>query len=295
MKRKQALTGYEQHYYKEVGNKVIPIEDPEEQKKIDAFMQKHNFITPPSTSRESGFSTYSFYGKSVNVNGSMLKKKKIDSDSGDHYLISRAPEAPKLPVSCLASTEHVIAMQELVADFKSEAFPKTKQNVMYLISLSCNAKKVNIQNEKKSILKLITQYDKEILKKDVHIIYNKEKAVFEITVSTQAADIQLLVRALTSKTQYKIVDCDFKDIQLNQGVCLVKSDASNPIHALVNIADSEHEKGFLERDAGTTSGSNNESYQDNNWTFNFFTSLNDMRKKTKYPENTLAIKIFNAK
>lgn len=293
MKRKRQATGYEQHYYKEVDNQIVPIDDQEEQEKIDAFMKRNNSLTPPYTSREAGFSTYNFYGKTVNINGSMLKKKKIDSD--EHYLISRAPEAPKLPVSCLASTEHVIAMQEYVDDFQSESLPETKQNVMYLISLSCNARKINIQNEKKSILKLITQYDKEIQAKDVHIIYNKDKAVFEITVGTQVADIQLLVRALSSKSQYTIVDCDFNDISLNQGICLVKRDASNPIHALVNIADSEHEKGFLERDAGTTSGRSTDSYQDNNWTFNFFTSLSDMREKTKYPENTLAIKIFNAK
>ncbi|MCE0722539.1 MULTISPECIES: hypothetical protein [Legionella] len=281
----------EQHYYKEVGKKIVPVEDEDEQKKIDEFMKKHHSETPLHTSRESGYSAYMFHGRTVEVNTSMVKKRKVDKE---HYLISRAPKAPTLPVSCLASTEHVVAMQGDVKDFISESEPKTKQNVMYLISLSCGTKKVNIRNEKSEILKLLHKYDNTLNRNNVSITYNKEKAIFEIKVSTQVADIQVLIQALTSKTKYKIVDCDFEDIGLNQGVCLVKRDASNPIHAMVNIADSDLEKGFLERDAGKTSGRNTASYQDRNWTFNFFTSLEDIRKKTEYPQSTLAIKIFNA-
>ncbi|WP_131777993.1 hypothetical protein [Legionella bozemanae] len=292
MKRKHELNQREQHYYKEVGKKIVPIEDEEEQRKIDEFMKKHHSETPPSTSRESGYSAYMFSGKKVEINTSMVKKRKIDKE---HYLISRAAKAPGLPVSCLASTEHVVAMQEDVKDFKSESEPQTKQNVMYLISLSCSTKKINVRKEKSEILKLLNQYDDTLNRNNVSITYNKEKAVFEIKVSTQVADIQVLVQALNSKTKYKIVNCDFEDIGLNQGVCLVKKDASNPIHAMVNIVDSDSEKGFLERDAGTTSGRNTASYQDRNWTCNFFTSIPDMLKKTNYPQSTLAIKIFNAR
>ncbi|QLZ67716.1 hypothetical protein FOLKNPGA_00489 [Legionella sp. PC1000] len=291
MKRKRMSSQREQHYYKEVGKKIVPVEDEDEQKKIDEFMKKHHSETPLHTSRESGYSAYMFHGRTVEVNTSMVKKRKVDKE---HYLISRAPKAPTLPVSCLASTEHVVAMQGDVKDFISESEPKTKQNVMYLISLSCGTKKVNIRNEKSEILKLLHKYDNTLNRNNVSITYNKEKAIFEIKVSTQVADIQVLIQALTSKTKYKIVDCDFEDIGLNQGVCLVKRDASNPIHAMVNIADSDLEKGFLERDAGKTSGRNTASYQDRNWTFNFFTSLEDIRKKTEYPQSTLAIKIFNA-
>lgn len=289
MKRKFKSSEFEQHYYKEVGKKIVPIEDEDEQKKIDKFMERHS-TTPARTTRESGYSAYMFNGKEVKINSAMVRKRKIDTD---HYLISRAPKAPTLPISCLASTEHVVAMQDEVADFKSEFEPKTKQDVMYLIPLSC-IKKVNVQNEKKKILSLLQQYDDTLNKDNVRITYNRKKAVFEIRVSTQVADIQLLVRALTRKTPYKIVDCDFEDIGLNQGVFLVKRDASNPIHALVNIADADAEKGFLERDAGSTSGLLAEAYQDSNWTFNFFTSLEDMRAKTQYPQSTLAIKIFNS-
>ncbi|KGP62850.1 hypothetical protein EP47_14310 [Legionella norrlandica] len=290
MKRKRELNKYEQHYYKEVGKKVVLIEDEDEQRKIDKFMERHS-TTPSYTARESGYSAYMFNGRGVQVNTSMVEKQKIDRD---HYLISRAAKAPALPVSCIASAEHVVAMQDEVTDFKSEFEPKAKQNVMYLILLSCSTKKLNVLKEKKAILNLLQKYDDTLTKDNISITYNKKKSVFEIKVSTQIADIQLLIRALTSSTKYKIVDCDFEEIDLNQGVCLVKKDASNPIHALVNIVNSDSEKGFLERDAGTTTGMLTETYQDRNWTFNFFTSLDDMREKTKYPESTLAIKIFNA-
>ncbi|MCW8444748.1 hypothetical protein OQJ05_11875 [Fluoribacter gormanii] len=290
MKRKYPLNEHEQHYYKEVGKKIVCVEDEEEQRKIDKFMERHS-TTPPGTSRESGYSSYMFHGSNVEVNTSMVKKQKMGKDQ---FLISRASKAPTLPVSCLASTEHVIAMQDKVANFKSESEPKSKENVMYLIELSCNAKRVNVRDEKKAILSLIQQYDNTLNKDNVTITYNKGKAVFTIRTSTQVADIQLLVRALTSEKKYKIVDCAFEDIGLNQGICLVKRDASNPIHALVNIADSDFEKGFLERDAGTTSGRHTAAYQDCNWTLNFFTSLEDMRRKTEYPASALAIKIINA-
>jgi len=289
LKRRLDLEKREQHYYREIRRKITLIEDEGEQKKIDDFMKRHS-TTPASTSRESGYSAYLFEGKKVEINASMVKKTKVDKD---HFLISRVAKAPKLPVSCLASAEHVVAMQDAVTDFKSELEPKTKQNVKYLISLSCTGKKTNAINEKKAILKLIQEHDKTLNSKNVSISYNKEKAIFEISVSTQVADIQLLVRALGSSTKYNIVNCDFKDVGLNEGVCLVKKDASNPIHALVNIADSDTAKGFLERDAGTTSGRCTASYQDNNWTFNFFKSLQDMREKTEYPPSTLAIKITN--
>ena len=290
MKRKYPSSEHEQHYYKEVGKSIVCIDDEQEQKKIDTFMKRHA-TTPPRTSRESGYSSYMFTGSKVAVNTSMVKKQKIDKN---HYLISRTSEAPTLPVSCLASTEHVIAMQNKVANFKSEYEPKSKQNVMYLIQLSCSTKKMNVRDEKKEILSLLQQYDDTLNRRDIRIFYNKRKAIFTIKASTQVVDIQILVRALTSEKKYKIVDCSFKDIGLNQGVCLVKRDASNPIHALVNIADSDSEKGFLERDAGTTSGRHTATYQDCNWTFNFFSSLEDMRKRTEYPTNALAIKISNA-
>ncbi|AUH70853.1 hypothetical protein [Legionella sainthelensi] len=290
MKRKHELSKYEQHYYKEISKKIVPIKNEDEQRKIDKFMEKHS-TTPHRTTRESGYSAYLFKGKKIEVNASMVKKRKIDKD---HVLITKINQAPTLPVSCLASTEHVIAMQDEVDDFKSELEPQTKQNVMYLIQLTCHTKKINVSSEKKALLNLMHEYDATLNKKNVRIIYNKGNAVFEIKVSTQVADIQLLIRALTSKKKYNIINCDFEDIGLNQGVCLVKKDASNPIHALVNIANSDSEKGFLERDAGTTTGLYTASYQDRNWTFNFFNSLENMREKTEYPKDTFAIKILNA-
>ncbi len=278
----------ERHYYKEANDKISHIENKAEQRKIDAFMQKHS-TTPANTSRESGYSSYLFGIRKVKINKSMLKKEKTTDGA---YFLSRAATAPKLPVSCLASAEHVVAMQDEVTDFKSELEPTTKKQVMYQVFVSCDTGKLNIQKETTDLLTCIRKYDKTLDENNVSITYNKERGVFDIQVSTQTADIQLLIQALTSVKKYKVVSCDFADIGLNQGVCLVKEDASNPIHALVNIADSDSEKGFLERDAGTTSGSTTESYQDSNWTFNFFKNLDDMRQKTAYPQNTFAIKIF---
>ncbi|CEG57674.1 hypothetical protein [Legionella fallonii] len=278
----------EQHYYKESGKKVFHIEDKKEQEKIDAFMKRHS-TTPASTARESGFSSYLFEINKVRINKAMLQKQKTDEGT---YFLSRSSAAPKLPVSCLASAEHVVAMQDEVSDFKSELEPATKQQVMYQVLLSCSTKRLNVKRETAAILKKITQYDESLNKNNVSITYNKEKRIFDIQVSTQVADIQLLIRSLTSVKKYNITSCDFADISLNQGVCLVKEDTSNPIHALVNIADSDGEKGFLERDAGTTSGLNASSYQDSNWTFNFFKNLDDMLQQTAYPRNTFAIKIF---
>ncbi|WP_010652626.1 hypothetical protein [Fluoribacter dumoffii] len=289
MKRPAEKNKYEQHYYKEVKRKIAPIEDEDEQKKIDKFLQRYS-TTPPSTSRESGYSAYLFKGKNVAINPSMVKKQKINKD---RYLISRVPEAPKLPVSCLASAEHVVAMQDEVTDFKSESKPATKKKVMYLIPLSCGKRTMSIQKEKKALLELLQKHDGILNADNLQIIYNRKKRILEIMVSTQVADIQLLIRALNSTKRYKIVNCNFEDIHLNEGVCLVKKDASNPIHALVNIADSSSEKGFLERDAGTTSGRTTGTYQDSNWTFNFFPNLKDMRERSGYTQETYAIKIFN--
>lgn len=49
------------------------------------------------------------------------------------------------------------------------------------------------------------EYDATLNKKNVRIIYNKGNAVFEIKVSTQVADIQLLIRALTSKNTTSLI------------------------------------------------------------------------------------------
>lgn len=285
------VTKHERHYYKEAKKKIVHIKSKAEQKKIDEFMDEHS-TTPDGTSRESGYSAYLFGIRKVRINRSMLIKEKT---SEGNYFLSRASRAPKLPVSCLASAEHIVAMQNDVTDFKLESEPATKQQVMYQVLVSCSTDKLNIKQETAALLKRIHQYDGTLNKNNVSIIFDQEKKVFEIQVSTQDADIQLLIQALTSVKKYTIVSCDFADIDLNQGVCLVKEDTSNPIHALVNIATPKTdagEKGFLERDAGTTSGRTAASYQDRNWTFNFFSSIPDMREKTGYPPNAYAIKIF---
>ena len=65
----------ERHYYKEANDKISHIENKAEQRKIDAFMQKHS-TTPANTSRESGYSSYLFGIRKVKINKSMLKKEK---------------------------------------------------------------------------------------------------------------------------------------------------------------------------------------------------------------------------
>lgn len=286
MKRKRDQSVYEQHYYKEVGKRIVPIEEEKEKRRIDRFLERHA-VTPPATARESGYSAYMFHGDAV-VNTAVVKRKRIGEGCS---LITRASRAPALPVSCLATTEHVVAMGDEVTDFKSEHEPKAKAKVMYHISLRCNAKLFAIRKEKRAILALIKEFDDTLDDDDIDIGFNIRKGIFEIKTSTQIADIQILVRALTSDKRYSILNCDFADIGLNEGVCLVKRDASNPIHALVNVVDSAAKKGFIERDAGTTTGLLTSAYQDRHWTFNFFTSLKEMRERTDYPATALAIKI----
>ena len=80
-------------------------------------------------------------------------------------------------------------------------------------------------------------------------------------------------------------------LKAQTGLCLIRGDASNPIHALVNIASTDGMKGFLERDAGLTSGKKTHLYQDNHWTFNLYSSLEDLQKRAGYSDKSHAVKL----
>ncbi|KTD17517.1 hypothetical protein [Legionella jordanis] len=280
----------ETHYYQEKKQKIHEIKNFKLKKKIDSHMKSHKNMPPDGTTRESGYSVYCFSGSEVRANRAMVHAKK----NGHAYILSRLKNAPKLPVSCLASAEHVISMQSEVEDFQSEFLPESKKQVVYEINLKINNPS-NWKTERNKLLKVICENDDLLTAADIHLSCDKKSQIVTVELGTQQADIQHTIGNLRNARRYQILSCNFDAIQLNEGICLLKPDASNPIHALVNIAEGRSEgvttKFFLERDAGKTSGQACSSYQDNKWTFNFFTSLSQMKQQTGFPENALAVKI----
>lgn len=287
---------HEQHYYEEKKRKIAEIDDPDVQKKIDDYLVKHNGLPPKGCTRESGFSSFVFVGDKIDINPSMVKKKKIKEGS-TAFVISRLTMSPKLPVSCLASTEHVISMQNEVKDFQSEYSPATKKQVMYQILMKCTAKGYRVASEKKLLSKLICEDDELLSEENLSVAFDRDKGLFIVEASTQIADIQQIIRNINGKNRYQIINCNFADIAVNEGICLLNKDASNPIHALVNVANGLDVNGienkfFVERDAGLTSGKYTSSYQDNNWTFNFFQTLPELQSRTGYKNDSYAVKIY---
>ncbi|KTC85194.1 hypothetical protein [Legionella brunensis] len=285
---------YEKNYYRERNKKIYKINSAQEQKKIDKHMQSHNNLPPKGVTREAGFSVYLFKGTSLEVNASLVRKKKT---GGTAFILSKLKKkACRLPVSCIASTEHVISMQEKVEDFVSDSIPaESKKQVMYQILVRVDSL-LNIAIESINLAEVICKDDDILTTSDVAIRYDFDKDVFVVELGTQVTDIQQIVRRLNAVAAYHIVSCDFEDIQLNDGVCLLKPDASNPIHALANIAQGKNFTGgqmkfFLERDAGMTSGQT-EVYQDSDWTFNGYDSLQNLRDATGYPDDAHALRIF---
>ena len=292
----------EQHYYMEDNNgkkrKLSKIEDADEKKEIDAYMKRHRNHPPENTTRETGYSSLVVHAD-IKINPSMLKKKKVSQSkfkktADTFYIISRLEDAPKLPVSCLASTEHVVCMQNEVEDFKSEYKPTTKKQVMFQILVQCKEKKFDVDAKKNHLTETICKNDGVSCQENVSITFNEARKLFTVEISTQLADIQQVVRNLNHSKSYTIINSGFDEVALNQGICLLNRDTSNPIHALTNIGDSVNGKVLLERDAGLTSGLSAGSYQDNNWIFNFFQNMDDLKKRAGYKDNAYAIRILKA-
>lgn len=96
----------EKHYYKEVKRQVVVIDGSEEQAKIDAHIKKHK-LPPDGTTREMGFSSFVIKDAGVGeveINESMVKRRKVAVQGSTAVMVSRLKEAPKLPISCLADS-----------------------------------------------------------------------------------------------------------------------------------------------------------------------------------------------
>lgn len=280
---------FEKHYYLEKKDALVEIKDNAFQKKIESHMRTHHNLPPLNTAREAGFSAVEMdVDKAIEINPSLLETHKENSEA----IISRLPSAPALPISCLASAEHVIAMQNSVKDFVSEFKPKSKSRVMYQIMVKSYLTGVtNINDQIAHLESCLLKYDNQLVKKDISIRVDRKKRLFVIEISTQRGDIQKIIKSIKSLRNFKIINTNFAEVGLNQGLCLIKGDASNPIHALVNIANTEDTKGFLERDAGLTSGLKTQTYQDNHWTFNFYSNLEEMQHRTGYSDKSYAVKL----
>lgn len=219
------------------------------------------------------------------VNPSLLTtaEKKTESSSSA-FLLERLTDAPKLPVSCIDSTEHVVAMGDAVADFKSPSSPSTKNDVVYRILI----KKVAVTA--KTLASVIREGDEAI--QEGHIKLTSHFNHIAIEIGTQVGDCLSIIQNLV-KHGFEIINCDFANIQKNEGICFVdkttKTKEGGPIHAVVNIASSSHSgKVFLNRDAGSMSGVFH-GYTDANWLFFKARDMADLRKQVGFGDERFAV------
>ncbi|MFZ4077777.1 MAG: hypothetical protein ACOYKA_07315, partial [Legionellaceae bacterium] len=295
----------EANYYREDEelSKLKVITDKKLQVKIDEHMKKHHNYPPLFISKEAGYSSIHIPDAlEITLNPAMLKKTSVvvskkrsraaAVDNSEMPLVERAMGAPKLPVSCLAASEHVIAMGNRVSHFVSDTEPAEKKHVVYQLLVRIHSSLKSVALEKKSLLEAFTRFDPLLDPGDISIRYNRLPSLFIIEVSTQTGDILKMVKGIKSIKNAQIVNIDLSSIRLNEGICLIKGDASNPIHALVNIGDSESDKIFLERDAGSTTGKHTEHYQDDRWLFNVYSSLDDLRKEAGYSSQSYSCRLF---
>ncbi len=280
----------EVHYYKERYRTISEIHDPEMQKKIDQHIQTHQYLPPYNTAKESGYSSIGIATtKEININPSMVEKLH-DSDSMK-TIIRRLANPPALPVSCMATAEHVIALGNQVTDFVSEYQPKEKHQVVFQILVRSLVPNEIVSEAKSRLLRAILKHDPSLNKKDIRVMFCVKRKLYVIELNTQKGDVEETIKSIKKSPFNKIMDCDFSEVNLNEGLCLIKTSSPEYIHALVNIADSKVQKGFIERDAGLTSGLGAHRYQDRCWTFNFYKSLDHLKQETHFPSDSHAVKL----
>ena len=285
----------ERHYYREnLKRGLVEIKDKDEQEAIDAHMKKHRNFPPEGIACETGYSSLVLGSSSeeVSVNPSLLLKRRAAGDSSAVIIERLRPKAPKLPISCLSAAEHVIALQDKVTDFVSDYKPASKKRVMYQILLQIAPTVMDFPTFETRVRTSLKRFDECLTDENIAIRFYRKAKRMSLDISTQTADIQKLIKGIKSIRECTIVNPAFPGIGLNEGICLVKSDASNPIHALVNVADTKDKKVFLERDAGLTSGLHTPFFQDSHWTFNPYRSLEDLKAKTGYSEKAFAVKLY---
>lgn len=292
----------ERHCYREETLKrgLVEITDPDEHRVIATHMKKHRNLPPEGTACETGYSSLVLEAsvEEVEVNPSLLLIRRAAGDSSAVILERLRPTAPKLPISCLSAAEHVIALQNEVTDFVSDYKPACKKRVMYRIVIQIAPSVRNFTEFETRLRAAIKRFDECLTDKSIAIHFARRIKRMFIEISTQIGDIQKLIKAITTIRECTIISPEFPDIGLNEGICLVKRDASNPIHALVNVAqikdkkDKKDKKVFLERDAGLTSGLHTPFFQDSHWTFNPYASVKDLKQKTGYSDTAFAVKLY---
>ena len=282
----------ESHFYREDREGLLEITDSKEKERITSYRKKHCNYLPDGTTCESGYTSLEFDASSAVCINPSLVEKRTPGGGSTATIVARLSDGPKLPVSCIAVVEQVVAMQNEVTDFVSDYKPASKKRVMYQILLQMVPSVTDLPAFKTRVRAALKRFDECLTDENIAIRFYRKAKRMSLDISTQTADIQKLIKGIKSIRECTIVNPAFPGIGLNEGICLVKSDASNPIHALVNVADTKDKKVFLERDAGLTSGLHTPFFQDSNWTFNPYRSLEELKAKTGYSDKAFAVKLY---
>lgn len=281
------------NYYQEdptQRGKVAPIDNQTQKNKIDYYYRKYGKF-PAGFSRENGYRklTLAIHADKIQINDKLIKKKSSTSSA---TIISKLKEKTiALPVSCMGSTEHIVAMENQVTHFVSEFRPKSKKDVYYQIKLEYEDDALSATDKIENIGISIQDKDSQIDPSDWNIHHIKDNH-FILEASTQQCDIELILSALTQLPNITILPCEFNNIHLNEGLCLVSKKSEESIHAIVNIADTEKEgKVFLERNAGAMTGNSLSKYQDTKWVFRFFNDMPSLKASYGFDQSDYVIKI----
>ena len=276
-KRSRRSDGWQENVYKEDASGIHLLSDTSS---VGSYMKKHGKM-PYGTTREVG---YFFIQRpelpKVIINPSMLKEDhRVDEDGSRVVTISRIDEAPKFPVSCIAASEHLVAMGDKVTNFVSETEPEAKKKVMYQVLVRINMVLYDVESEIKRLLDALLKFDKELARDSISIRFDATKDVLVVEVGTQVGDIQKIIQGIRSLRYFHIVKPAFSDIVLNDAICFINKEDPSQLHVLANIADSPVDKCFLDRDVGATSSGHVATYQDNHWIMNSYTSLEQIAAK----------------
>lgn len=282
----------ETHYYREKKRGLELITNKADQRGIDEYRKRHGKNPPDGTAVESGLSAVEVSAKSTLQYNESLLEEVCEGHGSKRRILRRREDAPELPVSCLAAAEHVIATFERVPHFESEFTPPVKRKVTYQILLKL-PKGVSWEKADETIGSQLKKFDPTLNEKCFSLSLLPAR-VAAIEIGTQRGDIQVVIKALNhlNRFGYKLIDAKLNEIDLNEGLCLVRKDGDVPIHALAHIARVGTTKGFLERDAGFTSVPAT-CYRDSRWTFNFYQDIAKLKKENGYsPDQVTAVRLF---
>lgn len=290
------LESYHYSAEKQNGKRVLlHVTNPVKQAKIDAYRETHGMFEPNKTV-EIGFSEFTVLGDDVTVNESFLAISHTSYERnvqiGDHTYqrniktttVSRSENPLQLPISCVETTEHVVAVPKNTGDFIAHNKPEAKKQVYFQILIHENQSTLK---KKQLLTTIVCTADKKLNDNDVIISYDDNKKCYLIEVATQKANIKAIIATL-AENNLKLIDCDFDELKINEGICFVKLDGSNPIHARPIVGKLGNDIICIEREAGSLPAI---SYQATNklWLFKPF---NTLYQGTDFDENkTCVLKI----